>query len=207
VVPGDTPYGRLIRDQLSALQRCAASLTEAQGQAAVRAVASLAAGAVGPQAAAQETAREALIAAIKDHIETNLESARLDVESLCLHFGLSRASLYRLFEHEGGFAGYVRDRRLFRAMAILRSPQCRHHRIIDLAHECHFSSDTTFIRAFRRLFGVTPGEVRALTDLHQVLGAGRGSNDAFSEFGPGYWSARWPREGGAWLDARSKNGV
>jgi AraC-like DNA-binding protein len=36
--------------------------------------------------------------------------------------------------------------------------------LIDLAVELRFSSDSTFIRAFRRKFGVTPGELRELSD-------------------------------------------
>ena len=35
--------------------------------------------------------------------------------------------------------------------------------MIDLAIDFRFSSDTTFVRAFRRRFGVTPGEVKQLT--------------------------------------------
>jgi AraC-like DNA-binding protein len=44
----------------------------------------------------------------------------------------------------------------------LISPAGRQARLIDFAVDYHFSSDNTFIRAFRHRFGLTPGEVREL---------------------------------------------
>jgi AraC family transcriptional regulator len=35
--------------------------------------------------------------------------------------------------------------------------------ISDVAHDCGFSSESNFVRSFRRVTGVTPGQYRALT--------------------------------------------
>jgi AraC-like DNA-binding protein len=38
-------------------------------------------------------------------------------------------------------------------------------RILDIAVECGFSSDTGFARAFRKMFLLTPSEVRSMAEL------------------------------------------
>ncbi|KRR07632.1 hypothetical protein CQ12_27785 [Bradyrhizobium jicamae] len=86
----------------------------------------------------------------------------MTTETLCKRFGVSRTQLYRLLEPDGGLYRYIRERRLDRAFRRLMSPAGNGARLIDLAFESCFSSDNTFIRAFRHRFGITPGEVREL---------------------------------------------
>jgi AraC-like DNA-binding protein len=93
----------------------------------------------------------------------------LNVRDIARRFGLSRASLYRLFEPEGGFASYVRSRRLHRAARLLTSPAHRHLRILDVALESHFASETSFTRSFRREFGLSPADLRASIDAHGIV--------------------------------------
>ena len=104
--------------------------------------------------------RQLFLAMIKRYIETHLEAEPLVAENLCDRFGISRASLYRMFKEEGGLAGYVQDRRLNFAMRRLIAPEGQMIRLLDLAINLHFSSDSTFTRAFRRKFGLTPREMR-----------------------------------------------
>jgi AraC-like DNA-binding protein len=106
--------------------------------------------------------RRELLSSIKAHVEQNLVVPEIGVDHLCGRFGLSRSALYRLFEPEGGLAAYIQQRRLIRAYARLTAPEMRDRRIIDVALESQFASDATFARAFRRQFGITPREVRAL---------------------------------------------
>jgi len=108
--------------------------------------------------------RHLYLAMIKRRIADNLETDALAVSELCRHFQISRASLYRLFEADGGLAHYVREQRLNLAFRQLLSPAAQDKRLIDLAVSMRFSSDSTFIRAFRRKFGLTPGELRELAD-------------------------------------------
>jgi AraC-like DNA-binding protein len=164
----DLPAGRLIGERLLSLRREGARLgvDVAAAAAAVDGIAGLVAQAVGPARQADfavaRASRQALLGAIKAYIEKNLLSESLAVPALCRRFGLSRATLYRLFEPEGGFTRYVQERRLHRAFMRLISPTDRPARMIDLAVDHHFSSDNTFIRAFRRHYGLTPGEAREL---------------------------------------------
>ncbi|NLS07071.1 helix-turn-helix transcriptional regulator [Rhizobium sp. P32RR-XVIII] len=189
----ETAFGALIGEHMLALKRYAAQLTQAERQAAAQSLAQLAAG--GMDSHADNTAplpsssQEALRARIKRHIEDNLSTASLDVTNLCRRFALSRASLYRLFAPQSP-ASYIQQRRLHRAFAILVSPAFRPWRIIDVAVECQFSSDATFIRAFRREFGLTPGEARE----RSLRTSNAPPDDRPAEPRPDAEAARWVAE-------------
>jgi AraC-like DNA-binding protein len=161
----DTPYGRLVRKHFLGIRNEAPRLTQGEIEAAITAFAHLVAGGVGSRADMQEQVAQAthgaMLKTIKDYIEENLTAADLNAGGLCRRFGLSRASLYRLFEPDGGLGRFLLMRRLDCAFKILISPAAQRSRIIDIAMECCFSSDATFNRAFRQHYGVTPGEVRA----------------------------------------------
>lgn len=47
------------------------------------------------------------------------------------------------------------------------SPAEQTGRLIDLALDLQFSSDSTFVRAIRRKFGLTPGEIREKSQAWQ----------------------------------------
>lgn len=186
----DTAFGTLIGEHMLALRRCATQLTQAERQAAAQSLAQLAAGGMDCRADGADpqpsASQEALRAQIKRHIEENLGAASLDVANLCRRFALSRASLYRLFAPQSP-ASYIQERRLHRAFAILVSPAFRPWRIIDIAVECQFSSDATFIRAFRREFGLTPGEARE----RSLRTANAPPDDRPAEPRPDAEAARW----------------
>lgn len=149
--------------QYAALWRHAET-QEGDPAALIERLADLIADAVGSAAdvegGVERADRQLFLAAIKRHIETHLENEPLAAGDLCDHFGISRASLYRMFKPEGGFAAYVQAQRLDLAMRRLIAPEGQNIRLLDLAIDLWFSSDSTFVRAFRRKFGFTPGEMR-----------------------------------------------
>jgi AraC-like DNA-binding protein len=108
--------------------------------------------------------RNLYFAVIKRHIEANLNTRSLTANHLCRRFRISRASLYRLFEADGGLARFIQEQRLNRALKQLVSPLPRSTDLISLAADLQFSSASTFIRAFRRRFGATPGEIREMAE-------------------------------------------
>jgi AraC-like DNA-binding protein len=95
-------------------------------------------------------------------IERRLDSPALSLELLCSHCGCSRATLYRLLAGEGGPIRYIRRRRMQRAFQELISGGVSQGPILELALRHRFASEATFNRAFRRTFGIPPGEVRAI---------------------------------------------
>ncbi|MGT2439101.1 hypothetical protein ACU4GH_28710 [Bradyrhizobium betae] len=92
----------------------------------VEAIADLVAAAAGGTAeivaGLERAERHLYLPMIKRRIANNLETDALTTEELCRHFHISRATLYRLFEAEGGLAHYVREQRLNLAFRRLISP-------------------------------------------------------------------------------------
>lgn len=103
-----------------------------------------------------------LIDSLERLIERRLDSPALSLKLLCSHCDCSRATLYRLLGAEGGPIRYIRQRRMQRAFQELISGSVSPGRILGLALRHRFASEATFNRAFRRTFGLPPGEVRAI---------------------------------------------
>ena len=190
IVPRETAYARLLADVMLSLKHEAAQLTQAENQAALRALAVLLAAGASHHAETDTftgLSQDVLRTRIRRFIEDNLGQASLGVEALCRRFELSRAGLYRLFAPTSP-ASYIQERRLHRAYAMLISAAFRSWRILDIALDCRFSSDATFGRAFRRQFGITPGEARELAD-RKLAGAPPGKVAPLAE--PDAESSRW----------------
>jgi AraC-like DNA-binding protein len=99
---------------------------------------------------------------IKAAIERRLLDHELRPLTLLDEFGITRSTLYRLFEPVGGVSAYITKRRLhyaFRQMADTVQPRLR---ISQLAFELGFSHPSAFTRAFKDSFGMSPKDVRAL---------------------------------------------
>ncbi|MBO9630711.1 MAG: AraC family transcriptional regulator, partial [Shinella sp.] len=75
---------------------------------------------------------------------------------------MSRATLYRLFEPVGGVTDYIRTRRLRAAFDMLTNDGKR--TVGEVAYACGFPDISTFSRAFRHQFGMSPSEVRDIGD-------------------------------------------
>ena len=97
---------------------------------------------------------------VRLYIEKNLTSADLSAESVANHFGMSRSSLYRLFASLGGIAEYIRARRLHRALFDLATPDTRGARVSEVARRWKLGTETSFTRAFKAAYGITPSAAR-----------------------------------------------
>jgi AraC-like DNA-binding protein len=167
LLPSNHPHTRLLASHYAALTlppEPEAGSAEATIEAIADIVAAAAGGTADIAAGVERAERHLYLAMIKRRIADNLETDALTADELCRHFQISRATLYRLFEADGGLSHYVREQRLNLAFRQLISPSAEDTRLIDLAVGMRFSSDSTFIRAFRRKFGLTPGELRELAD-------------------------------------------
>jgi AraC-like DNA-binding protein len=102
----------------------------------------------------------ATFVSIRRHIDQNLRSPALNADGLARTFGLSRASLYRLFEPVGGVARYIRSARLSRAYQDIVATENANRRIAPVAYRLGFKNLSAFNRLFKESYGVSPGAAR-----------------------------------------------
>lgn len=89
-------------------------------------------------------------------IDRNLADHDLSPDHLARRFNVSRAALYRLFTRSDGVANYIRERRLRKAFRQLTTPG--HATVATIGFMCGFQNPSSFIRAFKVRYGMTPGE-------------------------------------------------
>lgn len=94
-------------------------------------------------------------------ILAHLGSARLDVARLATLSGMSRSSLHRLFEAEGGVSRHILATRLQLVRRDLANPAFAAESVTTLAERRGFHDPASFSRAFRRAFACTPRAFRA----------------------------------------------
>lgn len=155
------PITRLLTDYLTELLDVYADLSPADSLVAMDVVGRLiAAGLATAQpllAREQDGDLTTLRTKILRFIDESLKHPELDAIAIMRRFHISRASLYRALEGDGGVATVIRERRLAAARDLLaRSSGLQ---IAHVASVYGFSSQNQFFKAFRRKFGYAPSEV------------------------------------------------
>jgi AraC-like DNA-binding protein len=164
VIEYTSPIARMIPAHLAALSRLH-TMSANEAHSAVSTCAQLIALAFGKQASlsgnARTAARAALFGMARRYIQDNLHQPDLTPESVLNVSQLSRATLYRLFEGEGGLSTYIRNRRLREAAdELLRFPNMA---VLEIAYGLGFKSASDFNHAFRRAYDMSPIDFRART--------------------------------------------
>ena len=164
VIEYTSPIARMIPAQLAALSRLR-TMNANEAHSAISTCAQLIALAFGKQTRlsgnARIAARAAMFSAARRYIQDNLHQPDLSPESVLNASRLSRATLYRLFENEGGLSTYIRNRRLREAAdELVRFPEMA---VIEIAFGLGFKSASDFNHAFRRAYDMSPLDFRART--------------------------------------------
>jgi AraC-like DNA-binding protein len=160
----DTPLGRLLGDFLLTLSERLRRLPDSDAPRLTMAISKLVAACVAPSAVRVEAARVLIdvgrLERVRQMVRANLQSPLLGPQMLCRQVGMSRSNLYRLLESEGGVTSYIQRHRLMEARSRL-SDSKNAQSITAMAHDLCFTDSSSFSRAFRAMFGVSPGDVRA----------------------------------------------
>ena len=98
---------------------------------------------------------------LRDFVNTNLHRPDLDIDMLTSAFGVSRATIYRHFNEDGGIVRYIRNRRLDRCFLELTKTKRERGRVMTIARRWHFTDATHFSRLFRERFGISPSQILA----------------------------------------------
>lgn len=109
--------------------------------------------------------REALV---KAFIDRNLRNSDLSPDFIMQELGISRTSLYRLFEAEGGIVRYIADCRLDRCMADLADAPTSRGQVRRIAEAWGFFHPGNFNRRFRERFEAAPSEFLAASATSKV---------------------------------------
>lgn len=167
VVSASTPLAGLLNAHVSTALRLAPSLNAAEAEAIMNVTLDLTAALLNGEVTEAEADAVAIAAAqnVRLHIEQHIGDPGLSADAVAAHFRMSRRKLYYLFEPFGGFAAYVRERRLHHIRGILTDPARQTRPIAEIAEAFGFTNQSGFIRAFRRTFGLSPREVRAMAAL------------------------------------------
>lgn len=99
--------------------------------------------------------------AVRRVIEANLGTPAFSVQEIVQATGISRASLYRLFEPQGGVARYIQLCRLLQLRDRLDDRTFDVHPLAELAPMVGFSGESHAGRLFKQVFGISPGAYRA----------------------------------------------
>lgn len=105
----------------------------------------------------------ARLALVKADMARRFDQPGLTLEDVARRRGVSARYVQQLFAAEGtSFSDHLRDLRCERARTLIDDPAQLARSIADIAFEAGFSDLSSFNRAFRRRFGMTPREMRAL---------------------------------------------
>lgn len=103
----------------------------------------------------------ALFDKVKRHIELNLQDPDLTIEAVARACSISARHLHRMFSERGISVGrYILSRRLERCRAELASPALQHVSITEIAFRWGVDDSSSFSKAFRREFGISPRDYR-----------------------------------------------
>jgi len=162
--PLSTPEGKLLADYMRLFVRNLRDLPAEDGPRLVTAVEAMVAACLAPSAdraaSVQVQTDFTLMERVRRAVRAHLRSPALGPDKLCRETATSRSQLYRLLEDEGGVAHYIQRQRLSESFVMLCdvSNALPIGRIADLL--C-FADASSFSRAFRREFGMSPRDVRA----------------------------------------------
>lgn len=189
ILPRGSALNTMLAAHMHLLYAQAPSLAPSDIRAAANGTAAMVAAFAGASSDGRDTiaraAAGASLRACRKVIDGNLHDPWMDPEFLCKKLGVSRAKLYRMFEHLGGVTLYIQRRRLARAYRMILDPAQAHERISAVAARCGFGNVSAFNRAFRQAHGMSPTELRAASLSGELYDTEMAGDRAFSTM------ARW----------------
>ena len=177
----------ILVDHLQSLARRLSDVPVEDAPAIARSTMHLVAASLGRTRDSAEAARpaieEALLRQALRLVDERILDHGLNAAELAAALRISRATLYRLFEPQGGVARCIKVRRLTRIRDFL-SVACPRPSLANIASDYGFGSGAHLSRAFREHFGHCPSEVEPAIGDRNVDG---GKKRAATEGGLAAW--------------------
>jgi len=164
-LPVNEPKGRIVASATQAIFDRLPGITEAEAPAIAEGYAGLLRGMLFGSAAEADrrSTQEALLGAILSYVDAHVRDLDLGAERLCDVFGISRASLYRVMQSEGGVLHAIQQRRLHRCFQEL-SRRDERTTVRCIAERYGFTNPSHFNRLFKQLYFLSPSDVRPLPE-------------------------------------------
>jgi AraC-like DNA-binding protein len=165
-IPGDHGALKLLVNYAGLLLKESAAMDQRLLNLSVRHAHDLMALAIGPTADFAETARTRGLRAsrlklAKSHIVENSHRRDISLATVASSLGVTPRYIQRLFEADGTtFSEFLVGQRLARAHRLLCEPNRSHMAISEIAYDSGFGDLSYFNRRFRRLYGLTPRDIR-----------------------------------------------
>ena len=175
----NSALGKIVHDEWHSIFRLARSGTSKAPKADLeRFIASIqiALGAPPQREDVRAHARDLMFRQIDQFISANLRSPNLDIGMILNQFGVSRASLYRMFEPFGGIRTHITQMRASRAVMEIWQTRMMRASVRAAREKWQFRTGSDFNRTIRRVFDNSP---------RRLLSADRPANtelDVPSEF-------------------------
>lgn len=110
---------------------------------------------------------EEIFKQVVSYIDKNI-TTKMTVEDIATQFYISQTYLQCLFKKNCGMplAEYIRKQRMKHSMELLTTGR----RVNDIAYDIGFEHESSFIRSFKREFGITPGEAKRRLQREKAVG-------------------------------------
>jgi AraC-like DNA-binding protein len=165
-IEADNPALKLLVSYLESARDAQALVTPELQRLAVTHIYDILAMALGATRDAGEIAkgrgmRAARLHAVKSFVLRNFNRQDMSVANVAVHLGVTPRYVHMLFENETeSFSEFLLGLRLTHARQALADQRLAGHSISVIAFDAGFSDLSSFNRAFRRRFGMTPSEAR-----------------------------------------------
>jgi len=156
-----SPQGMMLANALMSIWRSLPSASASDAPSISSGLLGLINGLLFPDPAPAESRRmqQANLAAMKSFLRQRLWDVDLGVDHLVRAFHHSRPTIYRMFGDSGGVRAFIQEQRLAAILQELKQRENPSLSLTQVAHRWGFRDAAYFHRAFKKRFGLTPGEV------------------------------------------------
>ncbi|EEE35448.1 putative transcriptional regulator [Rhodobacteraceae bacterium KLH11] len=161
----------LLRTFIAMLVDEAHNITEDQKPMLAQSFSDLLAASIEPTAENRYYATTALntsrLKIVRDFVQRHLERPELNVDFICKSLGVSRRTLYNIFEEYGGVAKYIKTARLQACYKALSNNNDQKY-VSTIAYQYGFTNISLFSRQFKEQYGFSPRETWDRSNRNQV---------------------------------------
>lgn len=98
---------------------------------------------------------------VKEYVDKEFCANTISLDSIAAHVHKTPAYISRVFKNELGcnFSDYLTEKRMRVAAQLLHNPN---NRVYAIAEHCGYADASNFIRVFKKYYGISPAEYRAV---------------------------------------------